>query len=127
MKIYKESEEELLEKKIKFFMRLNTTCKKINQSLTFEAIGKLCKNYALIDKTDALQQLLETTTSLNYKVKRLPALILVCAGANLMTNTCYDFLFQEEFPIVISYFKKQCSKMIYKWLKHYSNIIHLLM
>lgn len=91
-----ESEEELLEKKIKFFMRLNTTCKKINQSLTFEAIGKLCKNYALIDKTDALQQLLETTTSLNYKVKRLPALILVCAGANLMTNTYYDFLFQEE-------------------------------
>jgi len=87
--------EKTLEYSIKNFMKLSTTCKCFNTLLTFNMLGQLCKDYAPTDKTETLQRLIETTTSLNYKVKRLPALILVCAGAAINTDTYY-YRFQNQ-------------------------------
>ncbi len=71
----------LLENSIKNFMKLRSVCKKFNKLLTFEVIGNFCVQG---DKNKVLQKLIspEITDSKYYAVKRLVALILVCAGAD---------------------------------------------
>lgn len=84
-----------LEYDIKNFMKLSASCKGLNKILTFDKIGQLCKDYAPIDKTETLKQLIKITTSLNYRVKRLPALILVCAGADINSDI-YHYHFENQ-------------------------------
>ncbi len=97
--------------KMKFFMKLRTVCKQFYRTLTHEAIGNLCQNYEQTIKNTALQHL-------TWKNKnRLPALILICAGAqNRITwfdtdiGACSDpFLYhavlQNDAPFVAALFK----------------------
>jgi len=77
-----------LENKIKFFMRLKTVCKHFNTLLTCHKIGCLCQNYDQKTKDNALQELYwqkyDHKTKVGTKTTkfRLPALILICAGAD---------------------------------------------
>lgn len=81
---------ESLQDSIKNFMRLRGVCKKLYQALTGEKIGDYCKNYAQQQKNNALCTLVDTIecdcynnkSSHGYATRRLPALILVCAGAD---------------------------------------------
>jgi hypothetical protein len=85
-----------LKKNIKFFMELNNTCTFFNEFLTFDTIGKLCKHYTALDKTETLKQLMKGMTGFNYKNKRLPALILVCAGADTATDIHHEFWWDQK-------------------------------
>ena len=81
-----ESQVKSLEKSIETFLHLSATCKNFNKLLTLEIIGSLCKNYALDDKNEALENLLRSMNNPNYRTKRLPGLILAYAGADLNTT-----------------------------------------
>lgn len=66
---------------IKSFMQLSATCTLCNWLFTAEKIGNLCKNYDEKIKNQILGELVKTTNTLHYD--RLPALILVYAGADV--------------------------------------------
>ena len=73
-----------LEKTIKTFMHARTTCKKFNQLLTIETMGGACQSYDTKYKEIILQKLMQRMHS-QYNKLRLPALIVICAGANAET------------------------------------------
>jgi len=84
-----ESQKQSLKNSIKTFMQLRAICKNFNVLLTFVKIGDLCKNYAQNDKNFILDDLrcgaylkqdLDDNTS---KTRCFPALILICAGADV--------------------------------------------
>lgn len=79
--VQSEDQVKSLEKSIKTFMKLSITCKFFNQLLTFETIGNFCKSYTLYVKSTALHSLMQHMSDKTYTIQRLPALILVCAGA----------------------------------------------
>jgi len=83
-----------LEKTIKTFMKLSATCKSFNKLLTFETIGNFCTNYAQNDKDQTLQNITQYMNNYTYKAKRLPALIVSCAGATLKPKHELDPLFE---------------------------------
>ena len=70
--------QESLKNNIKNFIQLQATCKGFKNILTYETIGKFCKDYDLTVKNTTLKQLISNTDTFN----RFPALILVCAGAD---------------------------------------------
>lgn len=74
-----------LEKTIRSFMQISMACKKFNVLLTFKEISEFCKNYKLSDKNQAFIHLTYSKSEKSdwpmNQIKRLPALILVCAGA----------------------------------------------
>ena len=81
---HEQNQAESLTKSIKSFMQLRTTCKQLNESLTAEVIGNLCKDYTQDDKNKALEKV-GSSLGLgwhNIKHKQFSALILVCAGAD---------------------------------------------
>lgn len=81
------------EDSVETFIRLNSTCKIFNRLLTLEEISDFFKNYTQIDKDTILQNFIETMGPRNYyspnrildnyTIKRIPALLLVYAGANV--------------------------------------------
>lgn len=77
-----------LENKIETLITLSYTCKRFNKLWTFESIVNLCENYAQGDKDLALQRLISPSIDdrKEYAAKRLPALILICAGADPKTR-----------------------------------------
>jgi len=100
-----------LEKSIKSFMRINMVCRNFNRLLTFETVGKLCKNYALDDKNYALRSLMRRTSAPDYKKSRLPMLILICAHAST-TNKVNSYstllstaVIEDDVPFVTTLFK----------------------
>lgn len=71
-----------LKSNMKRLMKMNTVCKKFNDTLTFKAIGKLCKHYTQDEKENVLENLMGK--KINWprnQIKFLPTLILICAGA----------------------------------------------
>jgi len=94
---------QLIEERIKSFMRLRSVCKEYNALLTCEMVGDLCQHYAQCDKDTVLKNLIEFKTEIlenvshdaktteeyiknHYAAIRLPALILICAGADPATK-----------------------------------------
>lgn len=84
--VHNENQVESLKNSMKSLIKLNSTCKNLHTLLTRETIGKFCKNYAQNDKDQALFNLGESINNLTYMRKRLPALILICAGADPNTS-----------------------------------------
>lgn len=100
-----------LEDSIKFFMKLSCTCKSFNKLLTFETIGKLCKNYALVDKNETLKKIMEIINYPSYESKRLSTLILICAGADANTK-CYNGGLLDS---AVSYNDAQMVAVLFKY------------
>ncbi len=116
--VYNPSPDEIkpLENRMKFFMKLRTVSKQFYRTLTHEAIGNRCQNYEQRIKNSALQHLARYNF-LSSK-KRLPALILICAGAqnritwlDIDTPIHYDqklfchAVLQNDAPFVATLFK----------------------
>jgi len=80
----------VLTNSIKIFMKLSTVCKKLNTSLTFETIGKSCQNYPQDEKN----QTLNLISNYSLDQRRLPVLILVCAGADTKEQDYAKFLLE---------------------------------
>lgn len=117
-----------LKESIKFFMGSNSICKHFNEFLTFETIGNLCKTYDLTDKTETLKQLTKEMNGFNYKIKRLPALILICAGADTTTDSCHylecdnqKVIFKNNFLLQKAVFRND-AQMVTILFKHHTPV-----
>ncbi len=66
---------------IKCYMRLSCVCTHFNKVLTPQTVGMLHKHYSLDQKNDFWQTLMMDTDYEKMNSKRMPALILICAGA----------------------------------------------
>lgn len=114
-----------LSDKIVMLMKLSTTCRYFNQLLTFEKMGEFCKSYDQSTKYCALAHVLTKgryfstnevvgpTGSLKYEVKRLPVLILLCAGV--------DITKQLDDPMFITAFGKKDLQLVEMMFKNYPN------
>jgi hypothetical protein len=71
-----------LENSITNFMKISMVCKKFNSFLPFKIIGSFCKHYTDKDKNQAFQNMMYKVRFIYHYSDRLPALILVCAGAD---------------------------------------------
>lgn len=75
-------------KAMQMFTQLKTVCKTFDQLLTIKEIGYCCKNYSQEYKNEKLRAALTYMPSYDYygyNITRLPALILIYAGANANT------------------------------------------
>jgi len=99
---------------MKFFMKLRTVCKQFCHTLTYEAIGNLCQSYEQTIKNSALQHLARHDFCTHKEL--LPALILICAGAQTHTTMFdthigynqklfYRAVLQNDAPFVAALFK----------------------
>jgi len=94
---------ESLKISIKTFIRLKNTCKYFTALLTPETIGDLCKNYTKGEKDRLFQILTKASIAFwsDYATRRLPVLILRCAGVSAkivtLSGTLEITLSQNEF------------------------------
>ena len=103
-----------LEKSIQYFLALKTTCKRFNKLLTFKTIGNLCKNYTPKTKNNTFKELIEDMHDVHYKIKRLPALILICAGADANIKT-------RKGPLLEDAVYKEDKQLTATLLNHHAN------
>lgn len=94
---------------IKNFMSLRIICESGNRLFTPEKIGSLCKSYPQEVKNKVLKNLIEKDRY-NFKSKRLPILILICAGASVTIKIDEKYLLEEailhnDIPFVETLFK----------------------
>jgi hypothetical protein len=81
---------------IKRYMMLSCTCKYFNEVLTPETIGNLHKHYNQDIKNNVWQRLMLNSTYHHSVVRRLPALLLICAG---VTDTTMDYFLLNSIAI----------------------------
>jgi len=86
------SDENLLKENIKIFMKLGLTNRRLNALFTNKEIGTLCTSYGAAIKDNVLTSLLCSMNDSNYKIVRIPALILVFAGAHHKEDVSHSFL-----------------------------------
>lgn len=108
---HEENEIQSLEKSIKALMRLSTTCKNFT---TFKTIGNACRYYAQDVKNHALSNLGHNMNHITYARKRIPALALICAGANTESQVWKGYLLTQavkynDIPIATELFKHHAN------------------
>ncbi len=95
---------------LKLFMKLSTVCKHFNRLLTVETIANCCKNYEQHRRDWVLNDVF-SDERFKYVAKRLPLLILVCAGADdykgEMFSTCLQKNDLELVEMVFKYYPSQ--------------------